>query len=565
MPDTPARRPSVSGGLDAFAFAAFAALVIVYFWLIDAFAVNTIWVDQWSDLALIKQSDAGHLTLSALWAQHTDNRILFPNLVVLLLAKATHFNVIDEAFLSACLLVAATILLIVGHRRRNVATPWLFYLPVAVVMLSFVQNGDTLWGFQFAWYLVLFAVVAALVLCDDPRWSWFVATGAMIAAVVGSYSSVQGLLIWPAGLVLLLLRGRPKSFVLGWIGAGLATAALYFVNFDPHKGAGSDGYVFHHPIQGIRFFFFSVGNVTGAHGGNWWVALGVLIILVALGLILAALLRPRGDAAPLGIALICYGLLFTLFVTDGRAAAGLDAGGASRYTTFDLLTLVGCYLVLISRRGASFRDGRTVTILWRTSVGLIGVAIGLTLVFGTSNGLDEASSWQKEQVHASQVIVNIGRAPNVMVERALDVNPYYVHQERELAAFARKNNLNLFNSPGTVEVYRRAGLPYDANSLVTSMAPPKAGAGVKGTVVLLATAISDFGIAKVAFHVSGANGYEIELSGTETQYGWFATWNATDLPNGTYAVHSIAVDNASHRATSGTVLVSLENGGAPKR
>ena len=549
---------SLRPSLNALAFASFAALVVAYFWLIDAFAVNTIWVDQWSNLALIEQTYSGHLTLSALWAQHTDNRILFPNLVVLLLAKTTHFNVVDEAFLSACLLVIATTLLIVGHRRRLKSTPWIFYLPVAIVMFSFVQNDNTLWGFQFAWYLVLLALSVALVLCDHPKWNWLIAAGAMIAAVVGSYSSVQGLLIWPSGFVLLLLRRRSLPFVLTWIAAGIVTTAIYFVNFNTHNGANSDGYVFHHPIQGIRFFFFSVGNVMGAHGGNASVVLGVLIVVMAAGLTLSAQIRPRGDdAAPLGVALICYGLLFALFITDGRAAAGLNAGGASRYTTFNLLTLVGCYLVIVSRRGAVFREGRNFKFLWWGSLGLVGVAVCLTLVLGTTYGLDDATSWQKEQVQASEVIVNIKRAPDSMVERVLNVNPYYVPRWRALSAFAQQKNLSLFAGAHTVGLYRRAGLPYAANSLMTAMTSPKEGARVNAEVVLLASASSDYGVAKVHFEVFGTTGYRTELSGKNTPYGWLAGWNSTHLPNGRYVIHSVAYDRASHRAASGNVVVFL--------
>jgi len=549
---------SVRAGLNGFALASFAALVIAYFWMIDAFAVNTIWLDQWGDLALIKQTYSGHLTFSALWAQHTDNRILFPNLVVLLLAKTTHFNVVDEAFLSACLLVIATTLLIYGHRRRLTSTPRIFYVPVAIVMFSFVQNNNTLWGFQFAWYLVLLALSVAFVLCDDPRWSWLTAAGAMVAAVIGSYSSVQGLLIWPSGLVLLLLRRRPLPFVLAWIAAGVVTTAIYFVNFNTDNGGASDGYVFHHPIQGIRFFFFSVGDVTGAHGGNGSVALGVLIVLMAIGLTLSALIRPRGDdAAPLGIALICYGLLFALFVTDGRAASGLDAGGASRYTTFNLLTLVGCYLVIISWRGAAFREGRNFKLLWWASLGLVGVAVCLTLVLGNINGLDDSTSWKKEQIWAAEVIVNNKRAPDSIVERVLNVNPYYVPQWRDLSAFAQQNRLSLFASADTVGRYRRAGLPYDASSLMTAMTSPKDGGGVKGVVVLLAIASSDYGVAKVEFEVTGATGYQTELSGTKSPYGWLAEWNSAGLPQGRYVIYSVAHDHASHRADSGTVVVFL--------
>jgi hypothetical protein len=558
MDDAPTSS-SIQATLNSCALASFAALIIAYFWLIDAFAVNTVWVDQWSDLALINHTYSGHLTLSALWAQHTDNRILFPNLVVLLLAKTTHFNVVDEAFLSGCLLVIATSLLIVGHRRRLKSTPWVFYVPVAIVMFSFVQNDNTLWGFQFAWYLVLLALSMALVLCDDPRWSWLIAAAAMAAAVIGSYSSVQGLLIWPSALVLLLLRRRPLPFVLVWIAVGAATTALYFVNFNTHNGASSSGYVFHHPIQGIRFFFFSVGNVTGTHGGNGSVALGILIVLMALGLVLTALISSRGDeAAPLGIALICYGLLFALFITDGRAAAGLDAGNDSRYMTFNLLTLVGCYLVIISMRGALHREHGSFKFLWWASLGLVGVAVCLTLILGTINGVDDATSWQKEQIQASRVIVNIKRAPDSMVERVLHVNPYFLSQYRALSAFAEENKLSLFANAETVGLYQRAGLPYDAKSLVTAMTLPESGESVKGVVLLVASASSDYGVARVDFEVSDATGYRTQLSGANSPYGWFATWNPSGLANGRYVIHSVAYDQTSHRAVSANAAVFLK-------
>ena len=53
----------------------------------------------------------------------------------------------------------------------------------------------------------------------------------MLAAVVGSYSSIQGLLIWPIGLVLLYHRRRPTWAFLTWIVTALAAPALYFHNY----------------------------------------------------------------------------------------------------------------------------------------------------------------------------------------------------------------------------------------------------------------------------------------------------------------------------------------------
>ena len=368
-------------------FVSFAVPVLAYFWFVDHFGLNTIWIDQRSDLTLISHVYSGHLTLSTLWAQHTENRILFPNLIVLLLAYTTHFNIVDEEFLSATILVLSIALFIIGHRRRSPTTPWIFYSPVAILMLSFVQSGNTLWGFQFAWYLVLLALSAALVLCDSPKWNWLVVAGAISAAIVGSFSSLQGLLIWPAGFLILLLRNRPRRFLFTWMAAAAVTTAIYFVNFNAQLG-GTNGYILHHPLEGVRFFLLSVGSVIGAHGDNVSVALGFLIVVTSLWLIVSAVVRRQDDdATPLGIALICFGLLFASTIAAGRAAAGLDVGGASRYTTFDLLILVGCYLVLLSTRGAQAPSRPRVRALQGASGVTIGAIICLQVVLGTSNGL----------------------------------------------------------------------------------------------------------------------------------------------------------------------------------
>ena len=61
-----------------------------------------------------------------------------------------------------------------------------------------------------AWYLVLLSLAATIALLDRPTLTLPTFVAAAVVAVVGSYSSTQGLLIWPVGLVLLYLRGRTE-------------------------------------------------------------------------------------------------------------------------------------------------------------------------------------------------------------------------------------------------------------------------------------------------------------------------------------------------------------------
>ena len=51
--------------------------------------------------------------------------------------------------------------------------------------------------------------------------------------------------------------------MFSWIGAAAVTTTIYFVNFNAQLG-GTNGFVLHHPLEGVRFFLSSVGNVIGA-------------------------------------------------------------------------------------------------------------------------------------------------------------------------------------------------------------------------------------------------------------------------------------------------------------
>ena len=143
--------------------------ILGYFWFIAHYGVNVPYQDGWSDLTVIYQCYSHPFTCGALWTQHNENRLLFPNLIVVILAHTTHFNVKWEEFLSGLILVAATFLLIHAHKRRSPHVPWLYYCPVVILACSLVQYGATLWGFQLAWYLVLLALASVVVFLDRDK------------------------------------------------------------------------------------------------------------------------------------------------------------------------------------------------------------------------------------------------------------------------------------------------------------------------------------------------------------------------------------------------------------
>jgi hypothetical protein len=127
--------------VNALTVVGFGAPAAVVFWLVAHYGVNVVEGDQWDDVTVIRNSYTNLFDWGSLWTQHNENRIFFPNLVVIALSRTTHFNVHAEEYLAAVMLVAATALIVLTHKRRSPDTPWLYYCPVAFLMLPVRQHA----------------------------------------------------------------------------------------------------------------------------------------------------------------------------------------------------------------------------------------------------------------------------------------------------------------------------------------------------------------------------------------------------------------------------------------
>ncbi len=554
----------------AAAVVGFALPVCAYFWFIHRYGANVLWLDQFDDINLISHSYSHTLGLSTLWAQHHESRIFFPNLIVLILARTSQFNVLLEEYLGGVMLVFATGLLIVAHRQRSPSTPWIYYCPIAIIMLSFVQYPNALWGFQMAWYLVIAALALALFLLDRPVVNWLVLAGAVAAAVVGSFSSLQGLLIWPAGLVLLYCRNRPRTLVVVWIVSAGASGALYLDHFKSGAtvSAHSYSYAFTHPLTTTEFFFTAIGNVVGvqvpytpsAHNDGLLV-LGIAIVGLAIWVVIAyGLHRDESSAGPLGAAVVCFGLFFAATVTEGRALPGWGPSAGIRYATYDLLILVGCYMALLcrptSRRKARRWDGTPFVVIRAVLVG----AICLQVALGIDNGLTGARSWHQSELLAAYFTVNINEIPKDVVNSAFVPGfPADMAYVRQMAQVARTHHLSLFATDLGAR-YAKQELPVQLQPVTRVVGLPN-GAILKGRQWLHAIASVPFGtITKVEFRLTGGHlKHSLIGNATSTPYGWLDMWNSVMVPDGTYTLQSSAFEANGASGYSTGVEVTIDN------
>jgi hypothetical protein len=462
--------------------AGFAVPALAYFSFVNRYAVNVVLFDQWSDVALVKRAFSGHLSLGALWAQHNENRILFPNLIVLVLAYTTNLNIRTEEYISALLLVGTVFLVIWAHRRRSPATPLIWYCPVAVLMFTWAQFENALWGFQIAWYVVMICLAGTLAVLDREQLNGpALAIGAAIA-VIGSMSSLQGLLIWPAAIVILLYRRRSLKILATWVAAAAATVGLYYYHFNSSQLGYTPINPFLHPAFEIKLFFFSLGNVAGRPLGipfifspnhnhpvlgpanPWIIAFGVAIFITAVAVVTRTGFRGAKDKPEaLGVSLILFAFGFDGLTAIGRGLYGYAGVSASRYTTFTMLALVGSYLVIISRkspghiqtptRRSSSVDHRVRANALRRALAAVGatvlpvvvVACVLLQAFsGYYNGLSGGRHDHAVQIQATKVLRNYRSERAQLV---FYIPTEYLPEAFQLIRVAQRNKLSLYASP----------------------------------------------------------------------------------------------------------------------
>jgi hypothetical protein len=447
--------------------------VVGYLLLIAAYGVNTIVLDQWADIAFLQKVYSGHAGFAAFWAPHNENRILVPDLIVLSLAYLTHFNTVVEMYISAAFLLLATTVIVFAYRRR--AAPayrnLVWYFPVVALLWTLAQYYSALLGFQLAWYLALALTALALAVLDRLTVGWAAVVLAVLLGTLASYSTLAGLLVWPAGLALMLLRRRPWPYPLIWLASAMVVSVLYLRDLTLGL-PGTWSWDLHNPLLVLRFVLVALGDVLGYSipptGDFTTVVLvammGAVVLLLSL-VALASAVRLRGEPgpAPFGAALVVVGLGFAFITALGRSVLGVFVASGSRYVTYDVLAIVGSYLVLLAAVPA---DAAAATVTSRhrafpaprrgmaTTVAV--TAILAIVAVGVYNGIEGGHSTQAYDNAASDVVVNVNKAPGDLVEADVYplVNPAYV---RSLVPFVRAHHLSLFNT-SVATIDRRLGL-----------------------------------------------------------------------------------------------------------
>ncbi|HEV3280925.1 MAG TPA: hypothetical protein VG032_04885 [Acidimicrobiales bacterium] len=465
----------------------------MYFVFVWHYGMNTLKGDDWVFVPLVDVAQHGHLTLGILWAQYNESHMLIPKLLWIIFGLTTHTDTKIIMLFDALLFTASYAFLLVVYRRT--AGSWLGPIQVIVVGLVWFSLADwenALWGFQMAWYLSLLFFMAMLLVLSRREITRLGLTAAVVFAAAASLCTVQGLLVWPVGLLCILWRveGRGRWISLGgpWVAGGVATASVYFWQYNSHTAAGGAGVgasIFE-PATVIEYLLAEVGNVFP---GNYSVALhawvGFALLSAAAGVLIASWYQRKylvgPPPLPLPVALIAFALLFDLSVAVARLSFGLSSALWPRYTMANLLLILGIVLFLVPRLPRRLDAVRISLSPYGFVACVILIALLLTQIATSAKyGIDSARADSASQSVGARIATNLSRVVPASARPELVTTYLYPSYGDFLviAAIARQDQLGEF-IPESYRHYRALGPPEKSVQIALAVVRQTLGAWCK--------------------------------------------------------------------------------------
>ena len=457
-------------------------LASLYLFFVVHFSVNVPRLDDWSAVWIVSQAAGGHLTWSDLWTQHNANRMFVPNLFFVAIGLVSRENLRVVNVAGAVVLIGAFLLflrLLRLYIGRVITVP--LVLAVGVIWFSVADWGSAIWSFQFAWYLILLFFILMLLLLNNLTRLTLVLS--ICTAVAASFSSIEGLFLWPLGLIWIVWTSPPhpkrwdrivSQGSLAWVIAALATTALYFVGYqtDPPYFGGfyptsvlgvtgstsSLGFVVHHPGPSIQFVFAEIGNVIPIGNALWPRELfGALLLAAAVTVVVMGLRHRRTEKRidGLSVLLIGFALLFDFFLVAGRSNYGVTWAILPQYTMDNLLLLVG--LLIYAWRHVPLRRSTILISVWITLMAVVALQVISSSEVGVAGGNSTWPTLEKE----ARLDTTTDLVPPAEHSCYLEVGLFdYIlpNLSPSFVAQLKQQRLTIF-APGPYRHYRSEGLP----------------------------------------------------------------------------------------------------------
>ena len=411
--------------------------VVLLIGFVANFSVNVPVDDEWRLASLFQKIAQGNVTFNDFWALHSNHRIVFPKIIIAVLAFASRWNINYQLCLSIGLAAITFIAMykLSSMQVKNVADDlWhLANILTCILLCSLVQHENWLWGFQLAWFFVNFCFVAAVyaLVSNHKLLPNIRISIAAVFCFLASFSLAQGLLSWLAAIpAVAALEGnaaQKRKRTIAWMLLFVATCAVYSIDYHPSRKASIIS-LLNKPLVVIDYFLSLLGSpIVRAPGISAFVGFVIFAIFVFFVVYFGKKIvsssvassvsansekQPQVPAIPSSIAITnrndiaenyqalpwlsigFFSVLSALFITAGRAEFGaIHAIESSRYTTNSILLLIA--LVQLGQLFVRGNDRETKATLKRNYKFLYRVVAGLliaTIILNSQQAIAQSRS-----------------------------------------------------------------------------------------------------------------------------------------------------------------------------
>ncbi|HTL47300.1 MAG TPA: hypothetical protein VL688_04485 [Verrucomicrobiae bacterium] len=419
--------------------AAVPAAVIFYHAM--RYAILVPYQDEWVQVWRIQKVFHGTLTWGDLWLRIGDHHSPFPRLVMVILARLTHWNMRWEVavnFLFSLGTCAALVTAVFKHRDLLPGRTAFFFLPLfALIVFSGRQQAAWIWGEKTCNYMSVFAAAVCLRLLKGPDFRWKIFAGALAAALVSHYSFAAGTLAWAVGFwMLAFLRYESPSQKIAafaiWAAACAAANFVYWLDYETTYAP----FARQHPGRMLESFLAALGGLLDTEPTA--VLKGAAGVLLFPGLAAYGLSRRSRPLAVFFSGLCLWGLGAAFMISVNRAFFGIGTALNYQYvilTYFFWAGLTG--LVVLVGQEQSWADFRG-ALVKAAAAG----ALGLFLV----SAARESWAGLRELKKVGESVRSVDITAPYLDDNAID-KLYYRHRPhvRRLVPVLRELKLTIFN------------------------------------------------------------------------------------------------------------------------
>ena len=342
------------------AWAIIALPIILYFYFLSEYSLN---IPKWDDHALKAfilefENANGFLTkFQTFFKQHNEHRIAFDRLITLIVFKI--HGTIDYRWLMwvGNFTLIGTLIIIYKIFQKQKASLW-FFVPVPYLLFQLQLWENTFWGMAALQnFGIIFFIYGLIYLISSEKKTHFYL--ALLFAFFATYTSGNGITVFPVCIVLLVLQRRFKETIIFGITSIILIAAYFYHYQMPPSNPPMVGIGLGKIIFGFFSFLGSVFDLMPNSSGRiklTIIAGGVLFsisAIIAIYLIFNSKLLKKNRFLNQTELFVLGSLMFligtAIVVTLTRISFGDVGLLTSRYKIYAVLLLITLYIFIISK------------------------------------------------------------------------------------------------------------------------------------------------------------------------------------------------------------------------